>query len=55
MSSTKLDVTSGQRVPVTGKVSRGNSEYRVILKILLLLRRYKQLHSTIAHAGKSSK
>ena len=30
------------------KVSRGNSEYWVILKISLLLRHCKQLHSSIA-------
>ena len=37
------------------KVSRGNSEYWVILKFSPLLRRCKQLHSSIAHTGRSSK
>ena len=43
-----------QHWPIRTKVSLGISEYRVIPKILLLLRRCKQLHSSIAHAGRSS-
>ena len=37
------------------KVSQGNSECWVILKISPLLRHCKQLHSSIAHTGRSSK
>ena len=58
MSSSTMNLAYSLTLPLgadTGKVSRGNSEYWVILKISPLLQLYKQLPSNIAHTGRSSR